>query len=478
MKTRTAIIYYGIAGLLTGLCLPAHAQTEDGTRQGSGVIVRNTEITRVRDSVTISLDMVLDSLKLRSNRSVVLQPLLSEGKEKAWLPAVEVMGRQRHLYYERNGYKTYAEGNVQTVKRDKKRPQTISYRTVLPYEPWMDHARLDLTEDLCGCGQVQSNPHNRPLGQADIAFTPRLAYVTPQAVTRKMRELKGTAYLDFPVSQTEIHPDYRRNPQELGKIRSTIDTVRQDPDAGITALSIKGYASPEGSWKLNTRLAQGRTEALKRYLTERYAFSDTLFVTAYEPENWEGLRAYVAQSSLPDKDAILTLIDSDLQPDAKEARLKREHPESYRLLLAECYPGLRRSDYVVSYQIRGFNVDEAKERVFTEPQKLSLQEMFAVAQTYRPGSEEFNRVFNVAVRMYPNDPVANLNAANALLENGRAEEARPYLEKAGDSPQADNARAVALLLQRRYDEALPLLQRAKDAGVTEAEENMIVFGKK
>ena len=147
-------------------------------------------------------------------------------------------------------------------------------------------------------------------------------------------------------------------------------------------------------------------------------------------------------------------------------------------MLAECYPGLRRSDYVVTYQIRGFNVDEAKERISTDPQKLSLQEMFAVAQTYRPGSEEFKQVFDVAVRMYPADPIANLNAANALLENGQAAEAQPYLEKAGNSPQAANARAVALLLQRRYNEALPLLQQAKEAGLPEAEENMKIFGKK
>ena len=477
MKTKTAIIYYGVAALLAGLCLPAHAEKSNGTNPGSGVAVRNADITRVCDSVTISLDFVLDSMDVRSGQSIVLQPLFTDGTEKVWLPAVEVMGRRRYIYYERNGYQTYAEGEVQVVEHRKNRPQTVDYHTTLLYEPWMNNARLELTEDLCGCGQVQSSTQ-QPLAQADVAFVPHLAYITPQAVTRKMRELKGSAYLDFPVNRTEIHPDYRRNPQELGKIRATIDTVRQDPDASLTAIRIKGYASPEGSWKLNTRLAQGRTEALKRYLTDRYHFTDTLFITDYEPENWEGLRAYVAQSDLADKDDILTLIDSDLEPDAKEARLKREHPESYRHLLAECYPGLRRSDYVVTYQIRGFNVDEAKERISTDPQKLSLQEMFAVAQTYRPGSEEFKQVFDVAVRMYPADPIANLNAANALLENGQAAEAQPYLEKAGDSPQAANARAVALLLQRRYNEALPLLQQAKEAGLPEAEENMKIFGKK
>ena len=121
--------------------------------------------------------------------------------------------------------------------------------------------------------------------------------------------------------------------------------------------------------------------------------------------------------------------------------------------------------------IRGFNVDEAKEVIKTRPQNLSLQEMFAVAQTYEPGSEEFNHVFDVAVRMYPDDPTANLNAANALLERGAAEQAQKFLEKAGDTPQADNARGVALLLLERYDEAEPYLRRAAEAGLSEAKEN-------
>ena len=112
MKTKTAIIYYGVAALLAGLCLPAHAEKNNGTNPGSGVAVRNADITRVCDSVTISLDFVLDSMDVRSGQSTVLQPLFTDGTEKVWLPAVEVMGRRRYIYYERNGCQTYAEGEV------------------------------------------------------------------------------------------------------------------------------------------------------------------------------------------------------------------------------------------------------------------------------------------------------------------------------------------------------------------------------
>ena len=76
----------------------------------------------------------------------------------------------------------------------------------------------------------------------------------------------------------------------------------------------------------------------------------------------------------------------------------------------------------------------------TKPQQLSLNEMFMVAQTYEPGSKDFNEVMETAVRMFPSDPIANLNAAITRLNAGDAEGAKPYLDKAGDSENAKKAR--------------------------------------
>ena len=73
------------------------------------------------------------------------------------------------------------------------------------------------------------------------------------------------------MNRTEIHPDYRRNPEELKKILSTIDAVKNDADSKIISISIKGYASPEGSYSNNIRLAKGRTETLKEYVRKQYA---------------------------------------------------------------------------------------------------------------------------------------------------------------------------------------------------------------
>ena len=464
MKT---ICLYSLLALLP--LVPVAA--DEVKRLPGGAEVSGVDIRKQRDSVVIRMNLNLSGMEVGRNRSIVVTPLFYAEGEEEWLPAIEVMGRTRYLYYQRNEESLYADSPYTIIKKDKNATQQVGYQVSVPYRKWMDRASLVVAEDTCQCGEV-SKGNSILLAQADLVFTPRLAYISPQAETRKARALSGEAYLDFPVNKTVIYPEYRRNTAELAKIRATIDTIRTDKDFSITRISLKGYASPEGRYAANVRLSEGRTDALKDYLMSEYGFEASLFRTNAGAENWEGLRKYVAQSGLADKEAILAIIDSEEEPDAKEQRIRREHAASYRILLQDCYPALRRTDYTVDYVIRGFNVEEAKEVIKTRPQNLSLQEMFAVAQTYQPGSEEFNHVFDVAVRLYPADPIANLNAANALLERKEAAQALKFLDKAGDTPQADNARGVAMILLERYDEAERYLHRAAQAGVSEANENL------
>ena len=464
MKT---ICLYSLLALLP--LVPVAA--DEVKRLPGGAEVSGVDIRKQRDSVVIRMNLNLSGMEVGRNRSIVVTPLFYAEGEEEWLPAIEVMGRTRYLYYQRNEESLYADSPYTIIKKDKNATQQVGYQVSVPYRKWMDRASLVVAEDTCQCGEV-SKGNSILLAQADLVFTPRLAYISPQAETRKARALSGEAYLDFPVNKTVIYPEYRRNTAELAKIRATIDTIRTDKDFSITRISLKGYASPEGRYAANVRLSEGRTDALKDYLMSEYGFEASLFRTNAGAENWEGLRKYVAQSGLADKEAILAIIDSEEEPDAKEQRIRREHAASYRILLQDCYPALRRTDYTVDYVIRGFNVEEAKEVIKTRPQNLSLQEMFAVAQTYQPGSEEFNHVFDVAVRLYPADPIANLNAANALLERKEAAQALKFLDKAGDTPQADNARGVAMILLERYDEAEQYLHRAARAGVSEASENL------
>ena len=98
------------------------------------------------------------------------------------------------------------------------------------------------------------------------------------------------------------------------------------------------------------------------------------------------------------------------------------------------------------------------------PQKLSLEELFRLAQSLDKDSPEFQEVMEVAVRMYP---LANLNAGLTAIGHDELDMARAYLAKAGKSPEADYARGILEAKAGNYTRAVELLQAAK--GVAEAQ---------
>ena len=271
------------------------------------------------------------------------------------------------------------------------------------------------------------------------------------------------------MNRTVIYEDYRRNPIELAKIRATIDTVRNDADTRITSIRIKGYASPEGSYANNTRLAQGRTETLKDYVQRLYNFPSGVMATDYEPEDWAGLERYLKTCTLPDRYGILELVHSGGDPDAREQKIKARYPRDYQFLLREVYPGLRHSDYTVEYVVRAYtDIEEARRIWRTAPGKLSLNEFYRVAESYPAGSDEYNEVFETMVRLYPDDATANLNASNVAMSRGDLVSARKYVAKAGGTPEAVYARGVLAGLDKDYVQARRLLSQAQSMGVKEA----------
>ena len=130
-------------------------------------------------------------------------------------------------------------------------------------------------------------------------------------------------------------------------------------------------------------------------------------------------------------------------------------------MLQNFYPALRHTDYRITYEIKRFDdLNKIREVMRTKPNRLSLREFFLLGNAAEPGSDEFNDVYETAVRMYPDDPTANINAANAALQRRDFEKADQYLKRAGDSPEAIYARGSLAFLMEDYDKAERLMNEA------------------
>ncbi len=447
---------------------------------GSQVQLGNKTIAMGADTqVMIGMDITVPAdMELGTNHVLALTPMMvsKDASNNKVLPAVYVYGRTRLLVDRRNN--DVPEDAFAVVSRTKNENQTINYTVRVPYEAWMNGSDLKLLGEIYGCASCTRGDdlaYVSPVLLERYAVKPAIAFIAPEVEAVKTRSMEARAYLDFPVNKITIYPEYRRNPEELASIKRSISVVYDDKDTEITGISIHGYASPEGSYANNERLAKGRSEALKNYVMKEYALDASIFKIDYTVEDWAGLRAYVEKSPIALKDQILAIIDKEEKDmDKKENRIKALDMNTYQALLRDCYPALRHSDYVINYVVRAYtDVYEIEKILKKSPQLLSLEEMFRLSQTYEKGSEQFNEVFDIAVRMFPEDPTANINAAAMELQRGNLQQAARYLERADANSAATlNNLGVLNMLQGNLDEADKNFQKAQELGSAEAAMNM------
>ena len=102
------------------------------------------------------------------------------------------------------------------------------------------------------------------------------------------------------------------------------------------------------------------------------------------------------------------------------------------------------------------------------PSALSKSEFFAASKAYEPGSATFNKVYETAVKYFPNDETVNLNRANARMQANDTLGAKSFLDKAGESAAAVYSRGVWYALRDNFQQALTYFYRAEEMGYPKA----------
>ena len=431
-------------------------------------------------TLEVVLDLRMKDFRLKQNAEATYTPVIlsEDGLDSVTLPPFRVCGRNRYYWYLRDGE---LDTGLSPIYRSGSKEEVRIAESV-PLQPWMlrnGTVEVRQTASTC-CGKARLVPGNskwdnlliaeihdpEPELEFDYVFSP------PMEDEPVRKSLEGKAFVTFVVNRTELNPDYMINPQEIKKITNSIDVVKADPDAIITEVHIRGYASPEGPYDNNVRLAKGRTETLAAYVNSLYKFEPGIMTTSYDPEDWGGLRAYVTDSmsySLTNRPGLLAVIDGPLGFDARDAALRQQFPQDYQVILKEIYPWLRHSDYAVKYQIKVYTDLANLRRLYdTDPTKLRPVDFYTIAQQYPVGSPEYLAVMRKALEVYPDQPMINLNVANLYLQEGDFDAAQTCLLKAGQNPQANYARGVMAAKRGDMRDAEKWFTLARDGGIEQA----------
>lgn len=260
--------------------------------------VIQTRFEQKGDSVYIEMNVNLNGLPVHKNQSFILTPVIETEKEVEELPSIVINGKKREKAYQRalafnHGIPPFPI--YTTVPVNQWSREQISYKVAIPYEKWMKNSTLNLQQNFC-----EYNGEKRLISIKMLAKSITLEKnqveaikITSHVIVEKKKNIyykEGSAFLDFPVNQTYILPNFRKNYEELEKIRGILDSITSNPDYEITGVYLTGYASPEGLYTQNEILSRDRTVALKDYLRRRYQFPTNLYHVDWRGEDWIGLK--------------------------------------------------------------------------------------------------------------------------------------------------------------------------------------------
>ena len=292
-----------------------------------------------------------------------------------------------------------------------------------------------------------------PLLQIDAqsVYNRMINYITPdEELAPKVVSQNISVYVDYPAGGISVNPKYGNNRAELTKLTEHLKPLLQSGNGGVTKIRITGYASPDGNTKENERLAGNRSIQFKTYLQKQFNLPDNGLVTVdWVGEDWYGLKELIAKSNKKYSSRVLAIFQLTDDPDSRRKQIRAmDGGAVYKDIEKSFFSRLRRMELAVETksQIISVNNPLMIEQIYSQPEKVSLTDFFRAASLYRPGTDQYREVYEIAAYTYPSCAVVQLNAAAAALSQGDTESARYFLNQAeGDQRAWNNLGVLALM---------------------------------
>ena len=450
--------------MLLGMIGVATAQHKKGHGTNfEGVRLTDTNIVHQDGMLKISVSMEFGGKHLATDCATIYTPVLYNGGNSVELQSVGVFGRNHYYAMLREKHPRITTIPADWCLRRSDLPASVDYYAEVDYEPWMNGASLAIFEQLYGCDDELLAVADVVVDEfREITIEPVYLFVLPERVESGVSHASRSAHVDFAVNKAVIDPNFHGNRHEIALIDSSLDSLSSNNGLVVTRLVVRGSASPEGGSVLNNELAHERAAALVKHIQQHYNIPQGVLATYYDTNHWADVRAWVAQSNVADRQALLKFIDENSAHANFNTMLMERFPMQYEQLLDEYYPSLRNASYDVEYNVENYvDVERIVAVAVSAPMTLSADELTVAASQVGESCPVFDNIIMTIVAKTPNKPEANINAANVTMRRGELQRAEHHLAKAGTSAEADYARALYALHMGNFSEAKHLLRRVE-----------------
>ena len=437
----------------------------------------------VAEKVPVTINATFPEGWFDKNATVTIIPVLRYNGGEAWGTTYNYQGEK-------------VAGNGQVISQNN--GGSVTMTSNFTYVPAMEKSELYLTFTATVGAKTIDFPDMK-IGDgvlatsvlADVKFeSPAIATDAFQRVIKEKYE----ADVMFLIQQAELR-SRELNKSEVEEWKGIVENANMTPNQNVS-VEISAYASPDGGYELNDKLAAQREKNTNQYVSKelKKVDVDAPISAYYTAQDWEGFKQLVEKSNIQDKNIILSVLSSYSDPEEREKQIKNIS-SVFSVLAEEILPQLRRSRLTANVEIIGKSDAEISQMAVSIPKALSLEELLYAASLASTNDAKA-AIYNTTIQIYPNDYRAYNNLGTIAFENGNFVDAEKYFNiaqnlaggkapelnynyalmalKAGDKqsaqqflgnaagvPELNNALGLLELQNGNYDKAASLLSGTK-----------------
>ncbi len=422
--------------------------------------VTPSPLETVGNQIPVTINGTFPEKWFNKNATVTITPVLKYGNG-------EITGTP-YSYQGEN-----ISGNRVTIPQNQGGNFTMN--STFSYIPEMQSSELFLRFD----GRIKNKPAKLPdLKIADgVIATSALAdvktttpSVAPDGFQRIIKEAQEASIM-FVIQQANLRQG-ELNKRDMADWKQRVEQAFKDPRQNVN-VEVSAYASPDGGFSLNERLAAQREKNTSEYLEKELNKRDidTDVYAHYTAQDWEGFRKLVSASNLQDKELILRVLE--MYPDS-EAREKEIKNISYVFeeLAETILPQLRRSRIIANIEIVGKSDEEIMTTWKNNPKELSVEELL-YGSTLTADEKEKEKIYQYVTANFSNDYRGWNNIGTMFFKRGEYAKAKQSFDRAAQvnpsAPEVNMNKALLAIMDNDLSTANEYLGRSAGAsGLDEA----------
>ena len=312
---------------------------------------------------------------------------------------------------------------------------TYTMKTNFQYIPAMLNSELYARFDAKLGKKTVSIPEVK-IGYGVLATSELLSRCTITASTapdafQRVIEQKQEANIKFLIGQANLRTSELSSVsiQDLVSILKEINDMQEE--RALQNIEVSAYASPDGNYDLNEKLAEKRQTVSSNFLGKQLKKinMDAEVDTKFTAEDWDGFQELVSKSNLQDKDVILRVLSMYQDPEEREQQI-RNMSSVFTEIADGILPELRRARLIVNYEVIGRSDDQIVAQFKEDASKLSIEELLYGGNILMEEANARKQWYETTVKLYPNDYRAYNNLAQLAIMEGNITAAQNWLNKA------------------------------------------------